>query len=75
MTNRQIVDKWANELKKAQEQEVAREEQIIFSGELTLLRDKAIRLGLYATSQLLHEAVREVGWEIQGKSRPGGTDR
>lgn len=35
-----------------------------FCSELALVMDKAHRLGLYKTGHLLHEAVRQVGWEV-----------
>lgn len=46
------------------------QERRAFVTELTLLHERAHRLGLYRTGHVLHEAVREVGWEIAGVPRP-----
>jgi hypothetical protein len=35
-----------------------------FPTELTTLMDRAHRLGLHATGHALHEAVKQVGWEL-----------
>ncbi len=35
-----------------------------FASRLTLVMNEAMRLGLYRTMHKLHDAVREVGWEL-----------
>lgn len=41
--------------------------QTEFASELALVMNKAGSVGLYATMQQLHEAVRVVGHEIEGQ--------
>lgn len=38
-----------------------------FVNKLTFAMNEAGQLGLYRTMHKLHEAVREVGWEIAGQ--------
>ena len=35
-----------------------------FASELAFVMNKAMRLGLYRTMHKLHDAVREIGWEM-----------
>ena len=41
-----------------------------FASELTLIKDKAMRLGLYRTAHLLEIPIKEIGWEMQGEFAP-----
>lgn len=41
-----------------------------FASDLVFLIDRARRLGLYRTSHRLHDAERELGWELAGQPMP-----
>lgn len=41
-----------------------------FAIDLTTLMNTAMRLGLYRTGHRIHDAVRELGWELAGEDKP-----
>lgn len=45
-------------------------EQLDFTRRLVFFIDEARRLGLYKTSHRLHDAERELGWELSGTEMP-----
>ena len=40
------------------------------ASELTLLKDKLMRVGLYRTGHLMELPIQEIGWELQGIGTP-----
>ena len=46
------------------------EEQKQFAYELNMLTDKARRLNLLRTMHRLHDAIRELGWDMAGQEMP-----
>lgn len=40
------------------------------ASEISLLKLKAMRLGLYRTGRMLEIATQEIGWELQGVETP-----
>ena len=47
-----------------------KEQHLAFASELTLLKDKAMRLGLWRTAHLIEIPIQEIGWEMQGLIAP-----
>jgi len=49
------------------------QQRIDFARELTTIKDRAARLGLWRTMHALDRAIQEIGWEIAND--PKGRDR
>lgn len=45
-------------------------QQVGVAHEVVLLKEKAMRLGLYRTGRMLEIAIQEIGWELQGVETP-----
>ncbi len=45
-------------------QKITAKELMEVALEITLVQDRAMRVGLFDTRNLLHEAVKKAGWEI-----------
>lgn len=42
---------------------------------LTLVKEEAMKLGLHLTGEKIHQAVREVGWELENLIVEGKVDK
>jgi len=45
---------------------MATTEQLQFASDLALMKERAFRIGLYATGQLMEKPLRMVGYELAG---------